>query len=265
MLVYRSFGVPWKVVDRRLKTVESTTPIFAEDVELCTQRGDSPEVLARAGGHNDVAEMLSTFHVWGKVMATYGIFSSWLTRWWFQIFFVFHPYFHFDWYFSNGLKPPTRAGWLRHYEPLQRIGPATKTQLDLPKTPPGDQSVACVSALPLFLFGSRVFSTKIRWMGFLPAEKNTYERKTFTVTILSGSFWKNQLLGPKSAGDLRSCENCLWPSSLENPWKTPKNPWHLQECETIRDGQKSQVVLLERKSSFFLRAKMPEFMRLIFV
>eukprot|EP00434_Breviolum_minutum_P022193 symbB.v1.2.019591.t1/scaffold1610.1/size109552/2 len=33
------------------------------DVELCTQRGDSPEVLARAGGHNDVAEMLSTFHV----------------------------------------------------------------------------------------------------------------------------------------------------------------------------------------------------------
>jgi len=33
------------------------------DVELCTQRGDSPAVLARASGHCDVAEMLSTFHV----------------------------------------------------------------------------------------------------------------------------------------------------------------------------------------------------------
>ena len=175
MLVYRSFGVPWKVVDRRRKTMESTTPIFAEDVELCTQRGDSPAVLARASGHSDVAEMLSTFHVWGKVMATYGIFSSWLTRWWFH-FFNFHPYFHFDWYFSNGLKPPTRAGWLRHYEPLERIGPPTKTQLDLPKTPPATKVLHAFPPYHFFFWGSRVFNTKIRWMDFCRRKKNIWTK-----------------------------------------------------------------------------------------
>ena len=38
-------------------------------------------------------------------------------RWWFQILFIFTPIlgenFHFDQYFSNGLKPPTSRLWFQ--------------------------------------------------------------------------------------------------------------------------------------------------------
>ena len=46
-------------------------------------------------------------------------FQTLITRWWFQIFFIFIPTWgrksQFDSYFSNGLKPPTRLGQLANW------------------------------------------------------------------------------------------------------------------------------------------------------
>ena len=44
-----------------------------------------------------------------------GVTDQWLSRWWFQIFFIFSPKIgeisNFDEYFSKGLKPPTSCVW----------------------------------------------------------------------------------------------------------------------------------------------------------
>jgi len=85
--------------------------------------------------------------------------------------------------------------------------------------------------LATFFLGAVVFSTQksLEW-------------------IFAGG--KNQLLGPKiNSGDLGSSENCLWPSSLEDPGN-PKNPLHLQECERIRDGKNPKWSFLKENHPF---------------
>ena len=59
----------------------------------------------------------------GRRFFTVHFYPQTLTRWCFQTFFYFHPYLGKISnliYFSNGLKPPPRLGWLR-LEPLFQI------------------------------------------------------------------------------------------------------------------------------------------------
>ena len=53
---------------------------------------------------------------WWGLEGILGVLGGLMTRWWFQIFFIFTPKFgkgwtHFDLYFSKGLTPPTR--WVK--------------------------------------------------------------------------------------------------------------------------------------------------------